>query len=196
MTPFTTHRGRVAPLPRRDIDTDQIIPKQFLTATTRSGFGRGLFHGWRHDAAGAPIDGFVLDEARYAGATILVTGENFGCGSSREHAVWALAEAGFRVVIAPSFADIFAANALTNGLLTVAWPQALVDEVTRRAGDEPGYELDVDLGARTVSDARGLRVPFTISPSDRERLLRGLDAIDLILAHEDAIARYERRAEG
>ncbi|MDP1571873.1 MAG: 3-isopropylmalate dehydratase small subunit [Vicinamibacterales bacterium] len=194
MTPFTIHRGTVAPLMRRDIDTDQIIPKQFLTATSRSGFGRGLFHDWRHDARGAPVPGFVLNEPRYAGATILVTGENFGCGSSREHAVWALADAGFRVVIAPSFADIFAANALTNGLLTVAWPAALVDEVARRAGGDHGYALEVDLRESEARDAQGLRAPIVIEPSARDRLMRGLDTIDLILEHEDAIARYEINA--
>jgi 3-isopropylmalate/(R)-2-methylmalate dehydratase small subunit len=194
MTPFTTHRGLVAPLPQRDIDTDQIIPKQFLTATTRSGFGRGLFHDWRYGPDGAPVPGFILNQPRFAGATILVTGENFGCGSSREHAVWALADAGFRVVIAPSFADIFAANALTNGLLTVRLPRALVDEVSRRAAADAPYRLDVDLGRCEVRDDGGLHATFPIDPSARDRLMRGLDAIDLILEHEGAIARYERSA--
>ncbi len=194
MTPFTSHRGLVAPLPRRDIDTDQIIPKQFLTATTRSGFGRGLFHDWRYDPDGASIAGFVLNDPRFSGASILVTGANFGCGSSREHAVWALMDAGFRVVLAPSFADIFAANALTNGLLTVALPPPLVDEVTRLATTERDYRLDVDLQACALRDDGGLHAAFSMDPSARDRLLRGLDAIDLILAHEDAIARYEVNA--
>jgi 3-isopropylmalate/(R)-2-methylmalate dehydratase small subunit len=193
MTPFITHRGTVAPLPRRDIDTDQIIPKQFLTSITRSGFGRGLFYEWRQ-AAQAGGELFVLDQPRRAGASILAAGENFGCGSSREHAVWAILQAGFRVILAPSFADIFAANAVTNGLLALPCPAVLVDEVVRRTDTCDGYELEVDLESCELRDDDGLRASFSIAASARDRLMRGLDAIDLVLEHEAAITRYELSA--
>jgi 3-isopropylmalate/(R)-2-methylmalate dehydratase small subunit len=192
MTPFTTHRGLVAPLPRRDVDTDQIIPKQFLTSTARSGFGEALFHHWRRQPDGAPDPGFVLNQPKFAGASILVAGANFGCGSSREHAVWALADFGFRVVIAPSFADIFAANALNNGLLTVAAPDDLVAELVARAVAREGYTLDVDLRQCKLRDDAGLHASFAMTSSARDRLLRGVDAIDAILEHEPLITAYER----
>jgi len=193
MTPFTVHRGVVAPLPRRDIDTDQIIPKQFLTSTTRSGFGQGLFHHWRRAADGALVERFVLNAPRFDGASILVAGANFGCGSSREHAVWALADFGFRVVIAPSFADIFAANATNNGLLTVTLADEIVATLVARAEATYGYALVVDLEQCLVTDGLGLQAPFAVAPATRTRLLAGLDALDLLLAHEAAIAEYERR---
>lgn len=192
MRPFTVHRGIVAPLLRRDIDTDQIVPKQFLARTTRAGFGAGLFHDWRVAPDGTPRADFVLNDPRFRGASILAAGENFGCGSSREHAVWALDDFGFRAVLAPSFADIFAANALANGLLAAPVSRAIVEEVARRAEAIAGYALEIDLPAGELRDAHGLRAPLTLDASARDRLIRGLDAIDLILEHEAAIARYER----
>jgi len=187
--PFRQHRGRVAPLKRNHVDTDQIIPKQFLKRIERSGFGPFLFHDWKKDPA------FVLNQPRYAGASILVAGVNFGCGSSREHAPWALLDAGFRVVIAPSFADIFRNNAIGNGMLPVALPEAAVEIIFERAAREDGYALDVDLERGEVRDSFGLCEPFTIDSSSRQRLLEGKDEIDLILLHESDITAYERRAE-
>jgi 3-isopropylmalate/(R)-2-methylmalate dehydratase small subunit len=183
MEPFRTHRGLVAPLVRDDVDTDQIIPKQFLKRIERSGFGQFLFHDWR----GEP--GFVLEESRYRGATILVAGRNFGCGSSREHAPWALADFGFRAIVAPSFADIFASNCAKTGLVAVALTGAIVAEIARRAGER--YELTVDLEACTVSDGDGLEAGFEMDPFRRRCLLGGLDEIGLTLEHEAAIAAYE-----
>lgn len=187
--PFRQHRGRVAPLQRNHVDTDQIIPKQFLKRIERSGFGPFLFHDWKRDAA------FVLNQPRYAGASILAAGVNFGCGSSREHAAWALLDAGFSVVIAPSFADIFRNNAIGNGMLPVALPEAAVEAIMTRAEQEDGYTLEVDLERGEVRDRFGLNEPFTIDSASRQRLLEGKDEIDVILSHESDIAAYERRAE-
>src|SRR5687767_9171227 len=185
--PFTVHRGLVAPLRRSHVDTDQIIPKQFLKRIEKTGFGPFLFHDWKRDPS------FVLNQPQYAGASVLAAGANFGCGSSREHAAWALQDAGFRVVIAPSFADIFRNNAIGNGMLPVALPEAAVELILDRAGREPGYAVDVDLDRSEVRDAFGLREPFTIDAPSRQRLLEGKDEIDLILTHESDIAAYERR---
>lgn len=187
--PFRQFRGRVAPLKRDHVDTDQIIPKQFLKRIERSGFGPFLFHDWKSEPA------FVLNQPRYAGASILVAGVNFGCGSSREHAPWALLDAGFRVVIAPSFADIFRNNAIGNGMLPVTLPVAAVELILDRAAREDSYTLDVDLERGEVRDAFGLHETFTIDSASRQRLLEGKDEIDLILTHESDIAAYERRAE-
>jgi 3-isopropylmalate/(R)-2-methylmalate dehydratase small subunit len=187
--PFRQHRGRVAPLKRNHVDTDQIIPKQFLKRIERSGFGPFLFHDWKKDPS------FVLNQPKYADASILVAGVNFGCGSSREHAPWALLDAGFRVVIAPSFADIFRNNAIGNGMLPVALPDAAVEMIFDRAAREDGYALEVDLERGEVRDAFGLHESFTIDSASRQRLLEGKDEIDLILTHESDIAAYERRAE-
>jgi 3-isopropylmalate/(R)-2-methylmalate dehydratase small subunit len=191
MLPFRTHHGRVAPLPRRDIDTDQIIPKQFLKSIERTGFGRHLFNDWRYRADGSPDPAFVLNVPRYDGASILVAGDNFGCGSSREHAAWALMDHGFRAVIATSFADIFRQNAVTNGLLPVVLGEEAVAQMTLRAANVDRYALTIDLEARRVVDDHGLDVAFTIDEAARQRLLNGLDDIGLILQHEAAIARYE-----
>lgn len=191
MQPFTTHTGLAAPLPRRDVDTDQIIPKQFLKRLGRTGFEDALFFDWRADAQGRPRSDFVLNLARYAGASVLLAGANFGCGSSREHAVWALHDYGFRVVLAPSFADIFASNAVANGLLTARVDETVLDTLVTRASATPGYTLAIDLTARTVHDAAGFEAPFAIDDRARQRLLEGLDDIALILRHEDAIRRYE-----
>src|SRR5271165_568915 len=148
MQPFRTHAGRVAPLYRANIDTDQIIPKQFLKRIERTGFGEFLFNDWRRSAEGLPDASFVLNQPQYSGASILVAGKNFGCGSSREHAVWALANFGFRAVIAPSFADIFANNCVKNGVLTVVLSEAEVSEIARNAAKIPDCALTIDLEAR------------------------------------------------
>jgi 3-isopropylmalate/(R)-2-methylmalate dehydratase small subunit len=191
MQPFRVHSGRAVPLVRRDIDTDQIIPKQFLKSIERTGFGRHLFHDWRVRADGSDNAEFVLNDRRYAGASILVTGDNFGCGSSREHAAWALADYGFRAVIAPSFADIFRANAVTNGLLPVTLPDDAVALVASRASGAADYIVTINLDTRRVSDTEGFDAAFTIDEASRHRLLNGLDDIGLILQHEAEIARYE-----
>ena len=193
MDAFRIHRGRVMPLLRRDVDTDQIIPKQFLKSIERTGFGRYLFHDWRFSAAGAADPAFVLNNPQYAGASILLAGANFGCGSSREHAAWALEDHGFRAVIAPSFADIFSNNAVTNGLLPAIASDAVVAALAEKAAAIPGYALDIDLHDRRLRDSAGLDEPFEVDDTARYRLLNGLDDISLILQHEAAIARYEAR---
>ena len=185
--PLTRHRGRVAPLRRSHVDTDQIIPKQFLKRIEKSGFGPFLFHDWKKDPA------FVLNQPKFAGASILAAGVNFGCGSSREHAAWALLDAGFRVVIAPSFADIFRNNAIGNGMLPVALPEAAVEAIFIRTEQDDSYALEVDLERCQVADRFGLNEPFTIDSASRQRLLEGKDEIDVILQHESDIAAYERR---
>jgi 3-isopropylmalate/(R)-2-methylmalate dehydratase small subunit len=185
--PFQLHRGRVAPLRRNHVDTDQIIPKQFLKRIERSGFGPFLFHDWKRDAA------FVLNQPRYEGASVLASGVNFGCGSSREHAAWALQDAGFRAVIAPSFADIFRSNAIGNGMLPVALAEAAVELILDRAETEDQYSVEVDLARCEVRDGLGLKEPFVIDASSRQRLLDGTDEIDLILKSEADIAAFERR---
>jgi len=191
MQPFRTHRGRVAPLLRRDVDTDQIVPKQFLKRLERTGFGAYLFHDWRTGPDGQPDAAFVLNQPRYAGATILLAGPNFGCGSSREHAAWALRDFGFVAVVAPSFADIFRANAIANGLLPLALPEDVVAAIAEGAELVDGYELTIDLVRCRVTDALGLDRSFQFEPGARQRLLEGLDDIGRILKHEDDIARYE-----
>jgi 3-isopropylmalate/(R)-2-methylmalate dehydratase small subunit len=196
MEPFLAHTGTVAPLPRRDVDTDQIIPKQFLKRLGRTGFDDALFFDWRADAHGRPRPDFVLNDPRYAGASVLLAGANFGCGSSREHAVWALRDGGFRVVLAPSFADIFASNAVANGLLAARIDESVLDTLVARATETPGYAVTVDLDARTVRDAAGFTAPFAIDDRARQRLLEGLDDIALILRHDDAISRYEAAHPG
>jgi 3-isopropylmalate/(R)-2-methylmalate dehydratase small subunit len=190
MTPFRQHTGLVAPLARANVDTDQIIPKQFLKRIERTGFGEFLFYDWRYLADGQPNPSFVLNEPRYRGASILVADKNFGCGSSREHAPWALGEYGFRVIIAPSFADIFANNCIKNGMLPIALP---VTEIMRRAQEIDGYKLMIDLEAQMITDENGLSVPFEVESFQRYCLLEGLDEIALTLKHEDAIKAYEAR---
>jgi len=185
--PFRVHRGRVAPLRRNHVDTDQIIPKQFLKRIERSGFGPFLFHDWMRDPS------FVLNQQRYQGASVLAAGVNFGCGSSREHAAWALQDAGFQVVIAPSFADIFRSNAIGNGMLPVALPEAAVELILSRAEQEEGYWVEVDVEICHVRDKFCLNERFALDEASRQRLLEGKDEIDLILNHESAIAAYERR---
>jgi 3-isopropylmalate/(R)-2-methylmalate dehydratase small subunit len=193
MKPFRTHRGRVAPLDRVNVDTDQIIPKQFLKRIERTGFGQFLFYDWRFLADGKKSEGFVLDDPRYAGASILVAGRNFGCGSSREHAVWALADFGFRAVISSSFADIFANNSTKNGFLTVRLSDGEVAEIMRRAQEIDNYQLTIDLEKCEVRDERELSAKFPVDEFVRHCLLNGLDDIGLTLQHEAEIASYEVR---
>jgi 3-isopropylmalate/(R)-2-methylmalate dehydratase small subunit len=184
MRPFTTHTGRAIPLDRADVDTDQIIPAEHLKRVERTGFGPFLFAEWRKDPS------FVLNDPRYDGASILLAGANFGSGSSREHAVWALDDAGFRVVIAPSFADIFRNNCGKIGLLTAELPAASVAGLMRLVETEPATEITVDLQAQYVASPAG-RERFDIDPYTRYRLIEGLDDIGLTLRHEQEIARYE-----
>ena len=191
MKPFTVHRGRVAPLDRVNVDTDQIIPKQFLKRIERTGFGQFLFYDWRFAADGTMNPDFVLHEPRHEGASILVAGKNFGCGSSREHAVWALADFGFRGVISSSFADIFANNSTKNGFLTVRLSEDQVAQVMQRAQDIDDYQLTIDLEKCEVRDDRGFRAKFPVDEFIRHCLLNGLDDIGLTLQHEDEILAYE-----
>jgi len=191
MKPFTKHTGLVATLDRVNVDTDQIIPKQFLKRIERSGFGQFLFYDWRFNADGSLKEEFELNQPRFAGATILVARTNFGCGSSREHAPWALDDYGFRAIIAPSFADIFYNNCFKNGLLPVRLAEDEVDLLFQQAAANPGYELTVDLERQTVSDNTGLEFRFELGEHERESLLKGLDEIGITLQHDDQISRYE-----
>lgn len=193
MRPFRIHAGVVAPLGRSNVDTDQIIPKQFLKRVERDGFGEFLFYDWRYDAEGKPNPSFVLNAPRYRGATILVAGRNFGCGSSREHAPWALSDYGFRAIIAPSFADIFATNCLKNGLLPVVLPESDVVELCRKAQETADYLLTVNLEECVVKDDTTFSASFAIDDFRRHCLMQGLDDINLILQHEAEIIAYERR---
>jgi 3-isopropylmalate/(R)-2-methylmalate dehydratase small subunit len=193
MQPFRKHTGKVVPLDRVNVDTDQIIPKQFLKRIERTGFGEFLFHDWRFTEEGAKVVDFVLHKPSFAGASILLAGKNFGCGSSREHAVWALADYGFRAIIAPSFGDIFANNSLKNGLLDVVLPEDQVIKLMQRAQKINGYQLSIDLEKLTVSDDQGFSAGFSIDQFARHCLLNGLDDIGLTLQHEAAIAAYEAK---
>jgi 3-isopropylmalate/(R)-2-methylmalate dehydratase small subunit len=193
MQPFTTMTGLVAPLDRVNVDTDQIIPKQFLKTIQRTGLREGLFYDWRRRKDGSQDPAFFLNQPRFQGATILLTRDNFGCGSSREHAPWALLDQGFRCIIAPSFADIFYNNCFQNGMLPVVLE---ADEVLAMIQDvlaTPSYQLTVDLGNQTVTTPAGARCHFEIDPFRKDSLYRGLDAIGLTLQHEAAITAYETR---
>ena len=191
MNAFRKHTGLVAPLDRANVDTDQIIPKQFLKRIERTGFGEFLFYDWRYSPDGQLNPSFVLNEPRYEGASILVTDKNFGCGSSREHAPWALGEYGFRVIIAPSFADIFANNCFKNGMLPITLEPSQVREIMTHAQQQEGYTLTVDLERQTIEDSHGLSILFVVGEFQRYCLLEGLDDIGLTLRHEDAITNYE-----
>ena len=202
MKAFTTHTGLVAPLDRANVDTDQIIPKQFLKSIKRSGFGPNLFDEWRYLDVGEPgMDNsvrplnpeFVLNAARYAGASVLLARENFGCGSSREHAPWALDEYGFRAVIAPSFADIFYNNSFKNGLLPIVLKDDEVDALFAHCEGNEGYALTVDLAAQTVTRPDGVSYAFEVDAFRKHCLLHGLDDIGLTLREADAIRAYEAR---
>jgi 3-isopropylmalate/(R)-2-methylmalate dehydratase small subunit len=192
MNPFTVHRGRVAPLDRVNVDTDQIIPKQFLKRIERTGFGQYVFYDWRFGTDGKKNPDFVLHDPRYEGASVLVAGKNFGCGSSREHAVWALADFGFRAVISPSFADIFANNSAKNGFLAVRLSDDEAAEVMRRAQGIDDYQVTIDLEHSEVRDDQGFRATFPMDEFVRHCLLNGLDDIGLTLQHEAQIAAYEK----
>ena len=191
MEPFIVHTGVAAPLDRPNVDTDQIIPKQFLKRIERTGFGQFLFYDWRLLEDGRANPDFELNLPKYAGASVLLAGRNFGCGSSREHAVWALHDFGIRAVIAPSFADIFHSNALGNGLLPVTLTEDLVQVLASRTRERQGYQVTVDLERCEVRDGNGFKSPFSIDAFQRYRLLHGLDDIALTLQNDDAIAAYE-----
>jgi 3-isopropylmalate/(R)-2-methylmalate dehydratase small subunit len=185
MEPFTVHTGRMVPLRRSNVDTDQIIPAVYLKRVTRTGFEDGLFASWRAEPD------FVLNEPQYAGATVLVAGPDFGTGSSREHAVWALQDYGFKAIISPRFADIFRGNSLKGGLLTVQLPQETVERLWELAESDPATEVTVDLMRREIR-APGLVAPFQLDDYTRWRLIKGLDDIGLTLRHESLITRFEQ----
>jgi len=191
MQPFTTHSGLVLPLDKLNVDTDQMVPKQFLKLLTRQGYGRVLFYDWRYLAGEKPNPEFILNLPRFQGTSILLARANFGCGSSREHAPWALLDYGFRVVIAPSFADIFHNNCLKNGLLTISLPESQLDELFRKASSESGLRLTVDLRKQTIS-GDGIEYHFDIDPFHKQVLLEGLDDIGMTLKHEADITAFEK----
>jgi 3-isopropylmalate/(R)-2-methylmalate dehydratase small subunit len=190
--PFKTHTGLVAPMDRANVDTDQIIPKQFLKRIERTGFGQFLFFDWRFRDDGTPNGEFELNDPRLAGASILLARRNFGCGSSREHAPWALHDYGFQVVIAPSFADIFYNNCFKNGMLPICLAEKIVDDLFARAAARD-LRLTVSLETCEIIDGAGLKIPFEVDPFRRHCLLNGLDDIGLTLEHEAQIAAYEKR---
>ncbi|SNS84088.1 3-isopropylmalate/(R)-2-methylmalate dehydratase small subunit [Noviherbaspirillum humi] len=202
MEKFTTHAGLVAPLDRANVDTDAIVPKQFLKSIRRSGFGPNLFDAWRYldigqpdqDCSGRPLNpDFVLNQPRYQGASILLARENFGCGSSREHAPWALADYGFRAIIAPSFAEIFFNNCYKNGILPIVLPEDEVETLFRAVEAAPGFSLDIDLPSQTIRLPGGRAIGFEVDAFRKYRLLNGLDDIGLTLRHADKVKAYEAR---
>ena len=192
MKPFTQHTGRVVVMDRANVDTDQIIHKQFLKRIERTGFGEFLFWDWARNADGSLIPDFELNQPAAKGASVLVVRQNFGCGSSREHAPWALEDWGFRVLVAPSFADIFYNNCFKNGMLPIRLTEAQVDDLFQRAAANPGYQLTANLETRALSDDHGLALVFEVEEFRRDCLLHGLDDIGLTLVHEDRIADFER----
>ncbi|CEI81107.1 3-isopropylmalate dehydratase small subunit [Oceanobacillus oncorhynchi] len=191
MEAFKEHKGIAAPLNRSNVDTDQIIPKQFLKRIERTGFGEFLFFHWRFDDDGNLRDDFVLNQPKYENATVLLAGDNFGCGSSREHAPWALEDYGFKVIIAPDFADIFYNNSLKNGILVIKMNEEQVQQWMKKAED--GLTLDVDLENQKITDADGTVVSFDIPAYHKEKLLNGWDDIALTLLEEDAIKAFEEK---
>ncbi len=191
MRAFTTHSGLVALMDRSNVDTDQIIPKQFLKRIERTGFGEFLFFDWRYHDDGSDNPDFELNLPRYQGASVLVTRRNFGCGSSREHAPWALEQYGFRVVLASSFADIFFNNCFKNGMLPLVLDEATIDDLFARASAKEGYQLKVDLESGTITDDAGLKIEFQVDAFRRHCLLNGLDDIGQTLQQEDKITAYE-----
>jgi len=200
MKAFQLHKGLVAPMDRDNVDTDAIIPKQFLKSIRKTGFGPNLFDEWRYldkgepgqdPASRKPNPDFVLNQPRYAGASILLARQNFGCGSSREHAPWAIEQYGFRALIAPSFADIFFNNCFKNGLLPIVLPEATVARLFDEVAAFPGYELTIDLERQVIVKPQGEEIPFDVQPFRKYCLLNGLDDIGLTLRHKDKIAAYE-----
>ena len=192
MKPFTIHEGIVATLDRVNVDTDQIIPKQFLKRIERTGFEDALFFDWRFLPDGKPNPDFELNQSRFSGASILLARANFGCGSSREHAPWALENYGFRVIIAPSYADIFYNNCFKNGMLPIKLSEDQVEELFQRTRRNEGYKLVVDFNTQVISDNSGLSIPFDVDPFRRKCLLEGLDDIGLTLQQEAAISSFEK----
>lgn len=193
MEAFIQHKGIVAPVDRVNVDTDAIIPKQFLKRIERSGFGQFLFYEWRFDEDGNVNPEFEPNKPRYEGASVLISRANFGCGSSREHAPWAILDYGYKVVIAPSYADIFYNNCFKNGILPIKLSEEQVEELFKRTAKHEGYTLNVDLEAKTISDDHGLLINFDLDEHRRQFLLQGLDDIGLTLQHEDLIAAYEEK---
>src|SRR5271169_2975860 len=193
MQPFSTHSGMVMPLDKVNVDTDQMVPKQFLKALTREGFGRILFYDWRYLPGEKPNPEFVLNFPRYKGASVLLARANFGCGSSREHAPWAILDYGFRAIIAPSYADIFYNNCFKNGILPLTLPNEQIDELFKRTEQNEGYQLTVDLEQNVVTDDKGLKYSFEIDPFRKDCLLKGLDDIGLTLVHEADISAFEKK---
>ncbi|MCG3203577.1 MAG: 3-isopropylmalate dehydratase small subunit [Elusimicrobia bacterium] len=194
MESFKTLRGLVAPLDAQHVDTDQIIPKQFLKRVERTGFGQFLFFDWRYLSDGkTPNPDFELNKPRYKGATILLTRDNFGCGSSREHAPWSILEYGFRCILAPSFADIFYNNCFKNGILPIVLPAATIDELFKETAAQPGYELNIDLEKQTINTPSGKKISFDVNAFRKHCLLNGLDDIGLTLQHESKITAYEAK---
>jgi 3-isopropylmalate/(R)-2-methylmalate dehydratase small subunit len=195
MEPFKTLTSIAAPLDRTNVDTDQIIPKQFLKRIERTGYGDFLFFDWRQTPEGKPLSEFVLNDPRYKDAKILIAGKNFGCGSSREHAAWALSDFGFRVVIAPTFADIFFSNAGKNGIVLARLTEEEVEQLLHNAQIIPGYKLTVSLEDQTVTDERGFKASFEVDPFRKYCLLEGLDDIGLTLRHAAELDKYETQHE-
>lgn len=195
MKPFISHTGLAVPLDRANVDTDQIIPKQFCARVDRNGYEGAMFYNWRFQGGGVPNPAFILNEPRYQGASVLIAAKNFGSGSSREHAVWALWDYGFRTILAPSFGDIFYNNSTKNGLLPVRLPEETIRTLMDRALTVPGYQVTVDLNQCLVSDSQGLEAPFSIDSFRRQCLLGGLDDIGLTLQHEAKIAAYEAQRQ-
>jgi 3-isopropylmalate/(R)-2-methylmalate dehydratase small subunit len=191
MQPFTTLTGIVAPLEALNVDTDQIIPKQFLKRIERTGYGPYLFFDWRYNNDGTPNPDFEMNAPRYQGASILLTKDNFGCGSSREHAPWALDNYGIRAILAPSFADIFFNNCFNNGMLPIVLPSETIEELFREVRATEGYKLTIDLPTQKIVKPDGSTISFDIDPFKKECLLNGWDQIGLTLLHEDKIAQYE-----
>lgn len=192
MEAISRHEGKVYPLNRSHVDTDQIIPKQFLKRIERTGFGQFVFHNWRFHEDGTKRENFDMDDPKYDGSSVLVAGENFGCGSSREHAPWALLDYGYKVIIAPSFADIFFSNALKNGIILIEMPEAQVSEWQKQASNGD-FHLSVDLEKQEVTDSNGKKLTFDIPAYHKEKLINGWDDIALTLLVENKIKEYEER---
>ncbi|WP_409252088.1 3-isopropylmalate dehydratase small subunit [Bacillus sp. SCS-153A] len=193
MEPFQTHKGKTVSIYRSDIDTDIIIPQQFLKRIERDGFGRFLMFNWRYDSKGEAVEDFPLNARKNSDASILLTGKNFGCGSSRENAVWALLDYGFKVIIAPSFANIFKINSSKNGILLIELPKETVEKLIQLSNENKGYELTVDLVKQVLTDGAGNTIAFSIDPLIRKKLLLGLDDISMVLEYEEEIQRFEER---
>ncbi len=192
MEPYKKINGIVMPIDRTNIDTDAIIPKQFLKRIERSGFGQYVFYEFRYDEKNQPIEDSIFNMPRYEGASVLISRANFGCGSSREHAPWALEDYGFKVIIAPSYADIFHNNCFNNGILPIELENSMMDVLFEKTYAKEGYKLEVDLEAQTIKDNDGLEIKFDINPFHKHKLLNGLDDIGLTLLKEDKILKYEK----